>query len=69
MARTNIDIDDDLLRRVQATYGLRTKRQAVDFALRRLLVEPMTDREALDMRGAGWPGDLDDMRRAAGPRA
>jgi Arc/MetJ family transcription regulator len=68
MSRTNIDIDDDLLRRVQATYGLSTKRQAVDFALRRLLVEPMTEAEALDMRGAGWPGDLDELRRGAAPR-
>ena len=68
MARTNIDIDEDVLRRVQATYGLRTKREAVDFALRRLLVQPMTDREALDMRGSGWPGDLEEMRRGAGPR-
>lgn len=68
MTRTNIDIDDDLLRRVQSTYGLRTKRQAVDFALRRLLVEPMTGSEALAMRGVGWPGDLDEMRRGSGPR-
>jgi Arc/MetJ family transcription regulator len=68
MARTNIDIDDDLLRRVQATYGLPTKKQAVDFALRRLLVEPMTESEALGMRGAGWPGDLDELRRGASPR-
>ena len=59
MTRTNIDIDEDLLRRVQAVYGLSTKRQAVDFALRRLLVEPMTESEALGMRGAGWAGDLD----------
>lgn len=68
MARTNIDIDDDLLRRVQAVYGLSTKRQAVDFALRRLLVEPMTESEALGMRGAGWAGDLDELRRGAQPR-
>jgi Arc/MetJ family transcription regulator len=68
MARTNIDIDDEVLQRVQSTYGLRTKREAVDFALRRLLVEPMSDREALDMRGSGWAGDLEEMRGSAGPR-
>ncbi len=67
MARTNIDMDEEVLRRVQSTYGLRTKREAVDFALRRLLVEPMTDREALDMRGSGWPGDLEEMRRGSAP--
>ena len=66
MARTNIDIDDEVLRRVQSTYGLRTKREAVDFALRRLLVEPMSDREALDMRGSGWSGDLERCVRTPG---
>ena len=68
MSRTNIDIDDEVMRRVQSTYGLRTKRETVDFALRRLLVEPMSDREALDMRGSGWPGDLEELRRNSGPR-
>ena len=37
VSRTNIDIHDEVMRRVQAGYGLRTKREAVDFALRRLL--------------------------------
>ena len=68
VTRTNIDIDDDLIRRVSATYGLRTKREAVDFALRRLLIEPMTVSEALAMQGSGWDGDLDEMRSGTGPR-
>lgn len=69
MARTNIDIDDEVIARVQSTYGLRTKREAVDFALRRLLVEPMSREEALEMEGAGWAGDLDALRTAGRPRA
>lgn len=69
VSRTNIDIDDEVMRRVQETYGLRTKREAVDFALRRLLVEPMDTREALSMRGAGWAGDLDEMRDDSGARS
>lgn len=69
VTRTNIDIDDEVLARVQATYGLRTKREAVNFALRRLLVEPLSRKEALAMRGTGWAGDLDDLRRAGAPRA
>ncbi len=68
MTRTNIDIDDDLIRRVSSTYGLRTKREAVDFALRRLLIEPMTVSEALAMQGTGWEGDLDEMRSGTSPR-
>lgn len=69
MARTNIEIDDEVIRRVQETYGLRTKREAVDFALRRLLVEPMDTQEALGMRGSGWAGDLDELRAGAAPRS
>ena len=68
MSRTNIDIDDDAIARVQATYGLRTKKDAVDFALRRLLIQPMSAREAKQMEGVGWAGDLDGMRAAAAPR-
>lgn len=62
VARTNIDIDDELLRRAMERYRLSTKREAVDFALRRLVVEPMTREEALAMEGTGWGGDLDEMR-------
>ncbi len=62
MGRTNIDIDDDKVERVMRLYGLRTKREAVDLALRELVGEPMTREEALAMRGAGWDGDLDEIR-------
>jgi len=68
VSRTNIDIDDEVLARVQRTYGLRTKREAVDFALRRLLVEPMSRDEALALEGTGWAGDLDELRAAGKPR-
>jgi Arc/MetJ family transcription regulator len=63
MARTNIDIDDDLVTEAMRRYGLTSKRAAVDFALRRLVGEPMTREEALDMQGAGWEGDLEELRR------
>lgn len=62
MARTNIDIDDDLVTQAMRIYRLRTKREAVDLALRRLVGDPMTREEALAMRGTGWEGDLDEMR-------
>ena len=52
MARTNIEIDDNTLDIVMRRYGLRTKTEAVDLALRRLAGEPMTTDEALAMRGA-----------------
>lgn len=65
--RTNIEIDDELIARVMRMYRLRTKREAVDFALRRLVDEPMTKEEALAMQGSGWGGDLDEMRGATAP--
>ena len=51
-SRTNIEIDDDALATVMKRYGLQTKTEAVDMALRRLGARPMTRREALGMRGA-----------------
>ena len=36
--RTNIEIDDDLMDKVLAITGLRTKREAVDQGLRTLLL-------------------------------
>jgi Arc/MetJ family transcription regulator len=68
IARTNIDIDEELVRRVMARYGFDTKRAAVDFALRSLDVEPMSREEALAMQGTGWEGDLDEIRGSP-PRA
>lgn len=62
MARTNIDIDEGLIARAMQSHGLRTKRETVDLALRRLVTEPMSFEEALAMEGSGWEGDLDAMR-------
>jgi Arc/MetJ family transcription regulator len=59
MARTNIEIDDRLVRRVMQRYGLETKRAAVDYALRQVDVEPLSREEALAMAGSGWEGDLE----------
>jgi Arc/MetJ family transcription regulator len=61
MGRTNVVVDDELIERVIELYGFRTKREAIDFALRRL-VSPYTQRDALDLEGIGWEGDLDSMR-------
>jgi Arc/MetJ family transcription regulator len=61
MTRTNIEIDDELVERAMRIYRLRSKREAVDFALRKL-VGGMSREEALAMEGSGWSGDLDEMR-------
>jgi Arc/MetJ family transcription regulator len=64
VARTNIEIDDDLVRRAMRLHRLRTKREAVDLALRRLVGEPLSLEEARAMEGTGWDGNLDEMRHS-----
>jgi Arc/MetJ family transcription regulator len=54
---TNIEIEDDDVRAIMDRYGLRTKTEAVDLALRHLAGRPMTRDQALAMRGAGAIGE------------
>ena len=63
MSRTNIDIDDKACAAVMHRFRLSTKRDAVNFALRALASEPFSVEEAHRMRGSGWIGELDDMRK------
>lgn len=63
MGRTNIEIDDGLIAEVMERYDLRTKREAVDFALRRLVGPVMTRAEMLSMEGTGWESELTTLRR------
>lgn len=60
-ARTNIDLDDEACACVMRRYGLATKRDAVNYALRELAGLMSLD-EARGMRGSGWVGDLGEMR-------
>lgn len=62
MTRTNIEIDDRLVGRAMRIYRLRSKREAVDLALRRLVGQPMSREEALATEGTGWAGDLAEIR-------
>lgn len=50
--RTNIEIEDTYLQAIMDRYGVRTKTEAVDLALRHLAGRPMTSEEAMAMRGA-----------------
>jgi Arc/MetJ family transcription regulator len=67
MGRTNVVIDDRLIERVKRLYGLRTKREAVDFALRSVAGR-RDPRDILELQGMGWVGDLDKMRRTRFPK-
>ena len=62
MGRTNIDVDEDACQLVMRRYHFSTKREAVNFALRLLAAEAMSIDGARAMRGAGWEGDLEDLR-------
>jgi Arc/MetJ family transcription regulator len=63
MARTNIDLDDDLVDEVMRRFGVATKKEAVDLALRRLVGTPLNREFLLGLEGVGWDGDLDSLRR------
>lgn len=58
--RTNIEIDDDDVRVIMDRYGIHTKTEAVALALRRLAGQPMTQEQALELRGAQLIGDIPD---------
>jgi Arc/MetJ family transcription regulator len=61
--RTNIDIDDEVIREVQRLTGARTKREAVDLALRELVARH-SRLGMLELRGrVHWEGDLKSSRR------
>jgi len=62
MTRTNIEIDDVLVGRAMRLYRLRSKREAVDLALRKLVGEPMGREEMLAAEGTGWAGNLAEIR-------
>jgi Arc/MetJ family transcription regulator len=49
MACANIDIDDTLVHRVMVRYRLKTKREAVEYALRHLALASRTGTPLLTM--------------------
>lgn len=60
--RTNIVIDDDLMRDALRVTGLKTKREAVELALE-TLVRLKNQEKIKQLRGrVAWNGDLEAMR-------
>lgn len=59
--RTNIEIDDELMKEAMVALRAKTKREAVELALRRA-VQIKRQEGLLSLRGIGWEGDLDAMR-------
>ena len=62
--RTNIVIDDDLMKRAMRAAGAKNKREAVEAGLR-LLVDIRQQSKMRELRGKlRWEGDLKAMRRS-----
>lgn len=56
--RTNIEIEDIYVEAIKTRFGVHTKTEAVDLALRHLAGQPMTREQALAMRGANAIGEV-----------
>lgn len=61
--RTNIEIDDALLKAAMEATGKATKRATVEEALRRVVRLHRQKRAGEQLAGIGWEGDLDAMRK------
>lgn len=60
--RTNIEIDDDLIKEAMKLTGLTTKKAAVETALKQMVSLKKQER-LRDLRGKlKWEGNLDEMR-------
>jgi Arc/MetJ family transcription regulator len=60
--RTNIDIDDELLAETMRVTGQKTKKGAIEEAMRLVTRHARLKQTIEKMRGMGWEGDLDEMR-------
>jgi Arc/MetJ family transcription regulator len=65
--RTNIDIDDELMAQTMKATGQTTKKGAVEEAMRRTIRSAQLTQALENLRGIGWEGDLDEMRRGWRP--
>ncbi|HEX8642209.1 MAG TPA: type II toxin-antitoxin system VapB family antitoxin [Allosphingosinicella sp.] len=61
-SRTNVVIDDALMEEAMRASGTRTKRETVELGLR-TLVRLKRQEQVRRLRGLGWEGDLEAMRR------
>jgi Arc/MetJ family transcription regulator len=67
MGRTNIVLDEGLVRQAMRLIGVKTKRQAVDLALRELVARRTVYRALRRLKGKlPWEGDVGAWRRARG---
>jgi Arc/MetJ family transcription regulator len=64
MARTNIDLDDDLIKQGLKVTKLKTKKELVHYALKEL-IRRKKRKGLLELEGkVSWEGSLDRMRKS-----
>lgn len=61
--RTNVEIDDRLMAAAMKATGQKTKKATIDEALRRVVLIERQKLALKRLKGLGWQGDLDAMRR------
>ncbi len=63
MKRTNIVLNESLVKEALKLSGIKTRREVVDAALQMLVRQKKQVRMIRRLKGIGWEGDLDQMRR------
>ena len=61
-ANVEVEVDAELIATAMRRYQLCSKREVVEFALRRLVGPQLTPSFLAELRGIGWEGNLDEMR-------
>ncbi|AEH11058.1 MULTISPECIES: type II toxin-antitoxin system VapB family antitoxin [Protofrankia] len=60
--RASIAVDDELIEEAMRLFGVNTRREIVDLALRHLIGRADFRRRALAMEGTGWDTDMTELR-------
>ena len=60
----HVEINEEACAEIMKRYGLKSRNEAINFALRFFVLEPMTPEEALHLGEVGWEGFLEEMRRS-----
>jgi len=65
MGRTNVYIDDELIDKVISITGARSKREAIDVALRKIVDNESLGKDIKRLQGKlSWDGDLNQIRKS-----
>jgi Arc/MetJ family transcription regulator len=60
---TKIEVDDELLIKATEALGTPTKKATVEEALRQIVRDHEARKAIADLRGIGWEGDLEELKR------